>query len=250
VGGAPDVAAKIPVVHYIDHGANTETDSSAERLSAAYDKVLAGARHIVVKPGDRIPLKDVDVEVVTARGEAIQKPLDGVGAQNPACEDVKPLADDPSENARSVGFVLRYGKFRFVDLGDLTWNKELSLVCPVNRIGTAQVFLVSHHGMNISNSPALVRAIHPVAAVMNNGAKKGGSPEAWQVVHDAPGLQDLWQLHYAVAGGQDHNSSEQLIANPDPACQGNWIKLDAEKDGAFTITNGRNGFSKRYKAGS
>ena len=58
-------------------------------------------------------------------------------------------ADDPSENARSIGIVLQYGNLRMVDLGDLTWNKELDLVCPNNLIGKAGVFVVSHHGMDI-----------------------------------------------------------------------------------------------------
>lgn len=247
VGGVPELAAKIPVVHFVDHGTNTETGAQAERLSAAYDKLVAAGKHVVVKPGDRIPLRGAGVEVVVSRGEAIASPLPGAGAPNPACNQVQPQAADSSENARSVGFLLTYGKFRFADLADLTWNKELSLVCPANRIGKVDVFLVSHHGMNISNPPALVRALHPRVAIMNNGAKKGGSPEAWQVVRDSPGLEDLWQLHYSLAAGKDHNSPEQLIANPEPNCQGEWIQLEARSDGTFTVTNSRNKFTKTYK---
>jgi competence protein ComEC len=249
VGGVPELAAKIPIVTFVDHGPNTETDMLAKGLEAAYNQVAAKGKHMVVKPGDRIPIEGLDVQVVTAAGEAIRSPLPGGGEANGACPGVKPLEADPTENARSAGFVLRYGKFRFADLGDLTWNKELALMCPVNLLGTVDVFLVSHHGMDISNSPALVDALHPKAAVMNNGAKKGGAPKAWTVVRDSPGLEDLWQLHYSLAGGASHNSPEMYIANPEVggACQGHWIKLVAHADGSFTITNSRNGFTKAYR---
>ncbi|MGE5645341.1 MAG: ComEC/Rec2 family competence protein [Acidobacteriota bacterium] len=245
VGGVPDVAAKIPVVTFVDHGPSVETDALARKLQAAYDAVLPKGKHLVVKPGDRIPLAGVEVQVVAARGEAIAKPLAGAGAPNGACAGVKPQEADPSENARSAGFLLSYGKFRFADFGDLTWNKELALVCPNNLIGTTDVYLVSHHGVDISNSPAFVHALHPKVAIMNNGAKKGGSPKAWTVIRESPGLEDLWQLHTAVEG---RNSPEQFIANPEGAAdQGNWLALTARADGSFTVKNSRNGFEKAYK---
>jgi beta-lactamase superfamily II metal-dependent hydrolase len=249
VGGVPELAAKIPIVTYVDHGPNTETDKMARDLEAAYNQVVAKAKHLVVKPGDRIPIEGLDVEVVTAAGAAITTPVEGGGQQNPACAGVKPLDADPTENAQSAGFLLRYGKFRFVDLGDLTWNKEMALACPNNLLGTVDVYLVDHHGMDISNSPALVDALHPLAAVMNNGARKAGMPKAWTVVRDSPGLEDLWQLHYSLAGGDQHNSPEMFIANPEKggACQGHWLKLTANADGSFTISNSRNGFTKAYR---
>jgi competence protein ComEC len=249
VGGVPELAAKIPILTYIDHGPNTETDKLAKSLESPYDAVRAKGNHLVVKPGERIPIEGLDVEVVSSAGETITSPLKDAGAPNGACEAVKPLQADPTENARSVGFILRYGRFRFADLGDLTWNKELSLVCPKNLLGRVDVFLVSHHGTDISNSPALLAALHPKVAIMNNGAKKGGSPKAWTVVRNSPGLEDLWQLHYSLAGGEMHNSPEMYLANPESggACQGRWIELDASADGSFTITNSRNGFTKAYK---
>jgi competence protein ComEC len=249
VGGVPDLAVRMPIVTYVDHGPNTETDVMARGLEAAYNRTREKARHLVVKPGDRIPIEGLDVQVVSAAGATISSPLEGAGEANGACEAVQPLADDPTENARSVGFILRYGKFRFADLGDLTWNKELALVCPKNLLGHVSVFLVSHHGMDLSNSPALLAALHPVAAIMNNGAKKGGSPKAWTVVRNSPGLEDLWQLHYSLAGGERNNSPEMYLANPETggACQGHWIELAASADGSFTITNSRNGYTKAYR---
>lgn len=122
-------------------------------------------------------------------------------------------------------------------------------MCPANLLGTVDVFLVSHHGMDISNSPALVEALHPLVAVMNNGAKKGGAPKAWDVVRNSPGLEDLWQLHYSLAGGAKQNSPEMFIANTETggACQGQWLKLVASPDGSFTIANSRNGYAKTYR---
>lgn len=248
VGGVPEVAARIPVGTFVDHGPNTENDAGAKKLSEAYAKVLAGARHLVVKPGDRIPLAGVDVNVVAAGGQTLGAPLgDGqAAAPNPACAATRPQAADPSENARSVAVLLNYGRFRFADFGDLTWNKELQLVCPGNLLGTVDVFLVSHHGMDISNSPAMVQALHPRVAIMNNGAKKGGAPGAFDVLRKSPGLEDLWQLHLSIPA-KDRNGADQFIANPAAeGDQGHWLKLTAEADGSFTVTNGRTGFAKKY----
>ncbi|HEX8983948.1 MAG TPA: MBL fold metallo-hydrolase [Bryobacteraceae bacterium] len=248
VGGVPEIAAKLPVGTFVDHGPSVETDAEGRKLSEAYTKVMAGAKHLVVKPGDRIPLAGVDVTVVAANGQTLTAPLGNGKAQpNPACAAAKPQQADPTENARSVAVILNYGKFRFADFGDLTWNKELQMACPANLLGTVDVYLVTHHGMDISNSPALVHALRPRVAVMNNGAKKGGTPKAYEVLRSSPGLEDLWQLHYSVAGGAQHNAPEQFLANPSPAADpGHWLKLTAEADGSFTVDNSRNGFSKSY----
>lgn len=248
VGGVPNLVAEIPVKTLVDHGTSFETDDMAKKLVAAYTAAIGKSNHLVVKPGDKIPLKGLDVTVVTAAGEQITKPLAGAGAANPECANVKLKDADPSENARSLGSLIAYGKFRMIDLGDLTWNKENGLACPVNLVGTVDLYLTTHHGLNQSNNPALVRALHPRVAIMNNGAKKGGSPEAWQTVHSSPGLLDLWQVHYSEEGGAANNTGEQFIANPDDKNDaGHYIKVSAEADGSFTVTNSRNNFTKSYK---
>src|SRR5262249_15610595 len=154
---------------------------------------------------------------------------------NPACAGFQRKADDKGENSHSVGTLIQYGKFRILDLGDLTWNKEFELACPVNKIGVVDVYLTTHHGMNASGPAAIVHAVHPQVAIMNNGAKKGGTPEAWQVIHSSPGLADIWQIHYAIAGGKENNAPDSFIANTDEACEGKWIKLSAMSDGNFTV---------------
>lgn len=250
VGGALELSQRIPVGTFLDHGQDVETGRLASQLDEDYQKAIASSKHQVVKPGDTIPLKGVNIEFVTANGEHIADPLPGGGQPNAACPAVEKKPSDPSENARSAGFVLSYGSFRFIDLGDLTWNKELELMCPKNLIGHVDVFLVSHHGLDQSNSPALVNALHPTVAIMNNGAKKGGSPSAWKVVRSSPGLVDLWQLHFAVAGAKETNAPDTFIANIDDPCQGNYLRLTVQPDGTYTVYNSRNKFSKTYKAGA
>jgi beta-lactamase superfamily II metal-dependent hydrolase len=247
VGGVAALAAQIPIHTFIDHGTSVETTDAAKKTYADYLAIASKAKHIVAKPGDKLPVKGLDWTIVAAAGNAIEKPLPGAGKPNPACADFKPKDPDPTENAQSTGSVVTFGRFRLVDLGDLTWNKEQNLVCPVNKIGEAQVFIVSHHGLNISNSAALVNAIHPQVALMDNGEKKGGTIEALDTIKGSPGLVDLWQSHYSAVGGKEHNAADANIANlsadPDPA---NYLKLVAHKDGHFEVTNPRTGQTKKY----
>jgi beta-lactamase superfamily II metal-dependent hydrolase len=247
-GGVPNLVAALPVKNFIDHGPSFEKTPDGIDLEAKYTAARGSTHHIVAKPGDKIPMKGLDITVLTAAGEQLAKALPGAGKANPDCAGVALREADPSENARSLGQLIAFGKFRMIDLGDLTWNKEFSLACPANLVGTVDLYLTTHHGLAQSNNPALVRALHPRVAIMNNGARKGGQPEAWQTVHDSPGLQDLWQLHYSVEGAAAHNVNEKLIANPDEKNDaGSYIKVSAEADGTFTVTNSRNGFSKTYK---
>jgi competence protein ComEC len=249
VGGVPQLAAKLPIRNFVDHGESVEHNGHAEHLYKSYVRTrdASGGKHFEVKPGDKIPVKDLDVTVVAAGGEGLQSALPGAGQPNPACAGVKPMEADTSENARSVGILVQYGDFRMIDLGDLTWNKENDLVCPNNKIGTVDLYLTTHHGMNISNSPAIVRALHPRVAIMNNGARKGGTPEAWQTVHDSPGLQDIWQVHYAMEGGKEHNVPEAMIANIyEQGDEANWLRVSADANGTITVYNSRNKYEKTY----
>jgi beta-lactamase superfamily II metal-dependent hydrolase len=247
VGGVPQLLAKFPVAAVIDHGANTETGKGADALWKGYEEAVAKCKRIVIKSGDSLPFKGLETKVVCARGDLIEKPLKGAGDANPLCADEKRRDDDKTENARSIGFVINYGKFRFVDLADLTWNKELDLACPNHKVGRVDVYLVTHHGMNMSGPAAMVHALHPRVAVMNNGAKKGGSPESFEIIRRSPGLEDLWQLHFALGAGKQGNSPDSLIANTEAACEGKWLKMTVASNGSFTLENSRNGYKKTYK---
>jgi beta-lactamase superfamily II metal-dependent hydrolase len=246
VGGIFELAKRIKIGAFLDHGPNREAEPRTIADYEAYQKLWPGHEHHVLKPGDRFELGDASISIVASAGDAITTPLSGAGEENPLCASEPAPADDPSENAQSVGFVLTYGKFHFVDLGDLTKKKELALACPRNLIGHADLYLTTHHGLDQSNSRALVQALRPRVAIMNNGAHKGGIPASWQIVHDSPGLEDLWQLHYAADTDAGHNTKEPMIANTSENCAGQYLTVSATSDGRFTVTNSRNGYSQSY----
>ena len=245
-GNAASIAARIPVGTFIDHGESVETTDSAKALYESYVKARARGRHLLAKPGDKIPIRDLDVTIVTAGGERLTQPLCRPCAPNPACAGFTPKDADPSENARSVGSLISFGQFRIVDLGDLTWNKEHELACPTNLLGTVDVYLTTHHGIDASGPAALVHALQPRVAIMNNGPTKGGAAPAMEIVRRSPGLEDFWQLHHAVAAGAA-NMPAPMIANLDES-SAHFIKISAQRDGSFTVTNSRTGQTKAYKA--
>ncbi|MEN3338064.1 MAG: competence protein ComEC [Acidobacteriota bacterium] len=246
VGGVAALAARVPIGTFIDHGATVE--SSTDPGYTAYLEARKRGKNLQAKPGDRIPVAGLDVTVVASNGETIKSPLPGAGASNPLCAAYKPQPADASENARSVGVVIAFGRFRMLDLGDLTWNVEHDLACPSNLIGPIDLYLTTHHGNQQSGPPALVHALKPRVAIMNNGADKGGSPAAWHIVRESPGLEDFWQLHTATAGGRDSNAPDDFIANLDETTS-NMIRMSARQDGSFTVTNTRNSKTKTYPAG-
>ena len=272
-GGLAELAPQIPIREFIDHGPNVQPGQAADDfLQKTYPRLIANAKHTVAKPGDKIHLAGVDVVVVASAGEVIKTPLPGAGRPNPYCADFKP-GENNAEDPQSVGIHVTFGKFRTVHLGDLTKNKEFELMCPNNRLGTVDALLGLHHGQASSNSPVMVYALHPLVAIMNDGTRKGGEPETMRTVHSSPGLEDLWQLHFSLLSGQEYTQPGMFIANtvddpqpampiapmpapqpgpntpPPPAHNGAayWIKLSAQTNGTFTVTNARNGFTKTYK---
>lgn len=247
VGGITQLVERMPVANFIIHGKNTETGKRADELQEALDKAAAKGKTIIVKPGDKLPVEGLDLEVLSARGELTTKTMPGAGQPNPHCAGQPRKAADPSENGKSIGFLLTFGKFKLLDLADLTWNLETDLVCPNNRIGTVDVYLTDHHGLAQSNPPALVHGVRPRVIVMNNGANKGGDAEAWKSMKAAPGLEDFWQMHFTVKAGKEANVTDPFIANLESP-GGNNIRLVAETTGAFRVTNQRNKFEKAYAA--
>ena len=277
IGGMQELAKQIPIAHYIDHGPSVEPKEQVEGFQAAYAGLYGKARHTVVKPGDRVPIAGLDWRIVTSAGKALKTPLPGGGRANAACAGFQRRDSRPDdENAQSVGSVVTFGQFRTVDLGDLIWNNEQDLMCPNNPIGPVDLYIVSHHGVDSSGSAALVHGLRPRVAVMQNGTRKGGSLAAFNVLRAAPGLEDIWQLHWSYHGGVEHNSAGVFIANVDepatlaevltapgggrggpggnagrsPAAAAHspayWIKISAQNDGSFTVTNSRNQYSKTY----
>ena len=281
VGGLPELAARIPIQEFVDHGPNVQPGGQIDVVLQQYAAFHAKARHRVVKAGDRLDVGDLEWRIVTAGGQVISAPLPGAGARNPYCASftrhaVNPVSGQPvgkTEDEQSVGSQVTFGRFRMLYLGDFTWNQEFELNCPVDRIGPVDLFVASRHGQPSSNSEALVHAIRPRVTFVNNGTRKGGQPEAMKVLLNSPGLEDLWQVHVSVLGGQEYTVPGMFISNvydepqvvmpvapaslpqgaqapPPPQHNGpaHWIKVSAQRDGSFTVTNGRTGFSKTYRA--
>lgn len=252
VGGMAQLASRVKFRTVITHGPTTETGKGADTMMSTFRTALAasGAKERVVRPGDTIPLKGLDVKVLASNRQLIDAPAKG--APNPLCAGVEPQPTDTSDNSASVGMLFTFGSFRFLDLGDLTQDLEFQMACPVNRIGEVDLFLTTHHGSRQSNAPVLVHALKSRVAIMNNGARKGGDLPVLQTIRSAPGLEDLWMLHYAVVAGAEGNVAEPMIANlgdvADPAVKdtGFGINVTVQPNGTFSVVNERNNVSKTY----
>jgi len=311
VGGLEELAKRIPIKHFIDHGAPTDPREQVPGFQEMYGQLWGKAQHTVAKVGDQIPFSGANVLVVTSAGQTLKSPIKGApgaGKPNLECANFKPRDEsrvDP-DNHQSIGVVISYGKFRTVNLGDFTYNREQQLMCPNNPIGTVDVYMTSHHGIDQSGSPVLVHGLRPRVAIMNNSSRKGGAIPTMQTLFTSPGLEDVWQLHWAYAAGLELNAPSLFIANiEDPATLANGllnppptfgqagagrgpggppppatpaaggppnlpagagrgagvggrggghtgpaflIKVSAQADGSFTVTNTRNNFSKTYAA--
>jgi len=272
-GGLAELASRIPIRHFIDHGPNVQPSPAVDEfLKTDYPQLYSRSTHTVAKAGDQVAMTGLDVRILSSAGQVMTTPLPGAGRANPYCAAFKP-GDNNAEDPQSVVTHVRFGRFRAVHPGDLTRNKEFELMCPSDRVGGVDVLLGLHHGQDTSNSEVLVHALHPRVAIMNNGTRKGGGPEVMRVVHSSPGLEDLWQIHFSVLSGQEYTVPGLFIANlvddqpgtmpiapvplpqpgagapPPPAHNGRayWIKVSAREDGTFTVTNARNGFSKNYQ---
>jgi beta-lactamase superfamily II metal-dependent hydrolase len=251
VGGVAALSKLIPIDRFLDHGDTVENrPGQAADEWDLYQKASSGKRS-QPKLGEKIALGGTDLTFVAVNGDLIPKPVNGGGPNNAElCKDPVLKKPDNGENGRSVGFLLQYGKFEFLDLGDLTWNKEIDMVCPVNRLGKVDLLQVNHHGMDLSGAPQFVHSLGARVAVMNNGPRKGGIGSYLDIVKKAPGLDDLWQLHLSLVTERERNAAEQYIANleEEAMCTGHYLKASIASDGRYTISNSRNNVTKTYAA--
>jgi len=248
VGGAPEIARRLPIRTFVDYGEPIETNSTTVDAFRAYKTVRERGKQLHPRPGDRLALDGLDVEVASAGGVTLARPLSRAGGTNPACGGPVPENGAVSENPRSLGVRITYGRFTFLDLGDLPATKLAALACPTNLIGHADLYLVPHHGNEDTAIPAVVAAVSPKVAILNNGAEKGGHAPNFVTLRGQPGIQDTWQLHKSRNRGVQNFPDEQ-IANLDEGSKdaGAWIKASAGETGAFTVTNGRNGLTRSYR---
>jgi beta-lactamase superfamily II metal-dependent hydrolase len=269
-GGLPELARQIPIKEFIDHGPSAESSPELDVFMKTYTDLHGKAKHTVVKPGDRIPVNGLDWRIVASHGQVIRTPLPGAGAPNPFCANFKPV-DPRAEDNMSVGSYITFGNFRTNIFGDMQLNRQFDLMCPMNRVGGVDLYLVPRHG-NV-NMQLLVHPLRPRAAIINNGTRKGGQPEGMKVLFSSPGLEDIWQIHFSELSGQEYAVPGLFIANtvdepqaavplapfaepaqgrqasPPPRHNGtaHYFKVMAQRDGTFTIINTRNGFSKTYE---
>jgi competence protein ComEC len=283
-GSVPMLAQHLRIVNFVDHGPTVEyghdfawwrqrrapwvhpdKGKQYDDFYNTYPKVRATGHHIVVKPGDKIPIQGMDATVLTAADKGLAHPLPGAGQPDPACADVKPRVEDDAEDAQSIGVLITYQKFRFVYLGDLTWNPSYRLFCPDNKVGRVDAYVVTHHGESLIPSlgpyyegltccnKAEVDGLQPRVAFLSVGPKlwgKWGNGDAIQRVRSSPGLEDVWQTNYLTGPGL------QSVTSPKKFCadigttdkEPQYIELTAEPDASFTVTNSRNKFTKHYAA--
>jgi beta-lactamase superfamily II metal-dependent hydrolase len=271
VGGLSELAKRIPIAHFVDHGPNVQPNANTDAfLQGEYRELYTKAKHTVAKPGDRLEIGGLDWRVVTSAAQVLQTPLQGKASPNPLCAGYTPAKANVTEDDQSLGSVITFGRFRTMHLGDLTLNRQFDLMCPDNRIGALDLLIAARHG-NV-NGEFLVHALRPRVVVTNNGTRKGGQPEAMRIFYGSPGIEDVWQIHFSLLAGQEYAAPGLFIANlyddqpeglpvapyaappqgqqapPPPAHDGpaHWIKISARQDGTFSVTNTRNGFSKVY----
>ena len=245
VGGLAALAKRVEIGAFIDHGESVE--EGAHPLARDY-AALAGNRRRSVKPGERLALDGVELIIVASHSRFLAAPITNTGA-NPLCASFKEQAEDRGENGKSLGFLLRAGAFEFVALGDLSWNYQHQLACPVNLLGKVDLFQATHHAVRDDVLPQQMWAMAPTVTVMNNGPAKGAGAVAVETILRSPGLEDLWSLHRAINNDAAHNAQERLTANlgGSEGCAAAWIRARVDPAGTYTLTNSRNGFSKTYK---
>jgi beta-lactamase superfamily II metal-dependent hydrolase len=283
-GALAQVAAAFPIGTIYDHGPNVEVGKSDEWWAQrrqlahpgmgketddawdAYVKIRDQHKHVVLKAGDKIPMDGIDVQVVCASYQTISKPLKGPGAgeQVPSCAKTEVRTEEDAEDGQSIGIVASYGKFRFINLSDLTWNVERRLFCPVNLIGTVDVYWMTHHGQYYDHSytdyawavgscpPAEIYGLHPRVSILSLGAeghaRKGATPAAVDMVMSAPGMETLWESDLITGGAEKgHNAPEKFITNiGTTGDKAQYLTLAAEPDGSFSVTNSRNSYTQNY----
>lgn len=257
IGSLAELKGLIPIGTFVDHGVNRELFNPADdpkeppRTQAGYLKYLQlikGHRRIVVKAGDVLHFGSLTDTVVAADGKPIARPLLGAGEPGVECGLPSMAEDKGLENQMSIASLFSFGKVKITAFGDLTWDREHDLVCPLDKVGHVNIMILDNHGMGVSNHPGFVHTLRPDIAIMGNGSKKGDWPEVVKAVNSSPGLQGFWRVHATTVYPPEQDGDPNYLANLGPLpSHGYSIRLDVTRGGAVTVTNARNGFSKNYQ---
>jgi beta-lactamase superfamily II metal-dependent hydrolase len=254
-GGIAHLVKRMPVRKFYNRGIPDtleEDPGNFPVLIRAY-KTAAAGKWTTLKVGDEIKLTQaadtlpVKLQCICGNQEVLP---DKPGApMNPVAKEHKAQPPDPTDNARSLGFILSFGKWRFLDLGDLTWNIEHKLVSPTDKIGLIDVYQVTHHGLEISNNPVLIKTVQPRVAIFNNGPRKGGHPMVTSTLRRIPGIDGIYQMHRNLTATDAENADADMIANDARKKEaGNVIHLAVAGDAkSYTVTVGSKGKARTYK---
>ena len=252
IGGLQELAAKVPIGTFIDHGLppSPPPDDMKADLVATYVRLTQGKRH-TARVGERLPLRQwpgtppISITVLSEAQTTLQTPQAPV---NPRCSALTSLPKDTSDNANSVGVLLQFGKFRYFDGGDLTWNTEAKLVCPRDEVGGVTVYQTDHHGLEISNNPVLLATLHPQSVVENNGAQKGGQPATYRRLQAVVSPRDIYQQHRNIDTGDADNAPPANTANLGNTDTGFGLHLVVASDGmSYRVVNERTGQARLYR---
>lgn len=248
-GGAEALSRSIPIGTVWDNG---KFEGMPDDPGEAYFTFPAEKRQ-VIQPGDRLPLKGkrkvpLSFQCLACRKQFI-KPPRGAEKNTLICKEGRSKDRDGSDNANSIVMLLGFGDFRFYDGGDLTWNQEARLVCPVNLVGTVDVYQITHHGLDSSNNPLVLRSLKPRVTIMNNGVTKGCMPEVFANLKATQSLEAVYQVHKNLRpDGSVNNVPDQFIANLEEECKANYIKLSVAPDGqSYEISIPATGHKKTYQ---
>ncbi len=247
-GGVATLAKVLPIRNLHDNGL---FEGIVDRPDKPYLDAQVDQRS-VISAGDVLDLKQregsakLSVKCLGARQRFIDPPAEAKPTAN--CDSIPSKAFDGTDNANSVVTLTSFGRFEFFDAGDLTWNIEKQLVCPVNRVGKVDVYQASHHGMDASNHPLLIRALEPRVGVINNGATKGCDPNTFATLQSTPSLEAIYQVHRNVRDSGSSNAPDDYIANDEKSCQANFIKLSVDPSGGtYTVTIPAKGHTRTYE---
>jgi len=256
-GGAAELAQLMPIKVVYDRGVPEQSpdrnrnDARYPLLIKPYREMEVGERRII-QPGLQLPLKQtfgtagVSVTCVGVEQAFVEKPL---ASGESVCDTSIPAKpEDLSDNANSVVVVVEFGEFRFFDAGDLTWNIEKALVCPENKVGMVDVYQVTHHALDHSNHPAVIRSLQPTVSIMNNGVTKGCGPATFAALKATSSIQAMYQVHKNLREDSENNTQDAHIANLERECEGHPIHLSVESDGgAYMVALPGSGHQRRFE---